>query len=95
MPTESSGRKKRNDPDASPAKEVKEETDDQFTDRRLVALETGMTTIGASISDIAARQFNTDVKLDQTNEALNRLLLRLDSELPLSGHEVATKFFQT
>ena len=80
----SSGRKKRNDPAASPAKE---ETDDQFTDTRLVALEAGMTTIDARISDFATRQSETDVKLDKTYEALNRILLRLDSELPLSGRQ--------
>ena len=68
MPTESSGRKKRNDPDASPAKE---ETDDQFTERRFVALETGMNTIGEHISNIATRQSDTDVKLDKVDLNVN------------------------
>ena len=79
----SSGRKKRNDPDASPAEE---ETDDKFTERRFVALETGMNKIGEHMSNISTRQSDTDVKLDKTYEALNRILLRLDSE-PLSGQQ--------
>ena len=31
--------------------------------------------------------YRADVKLDRTYEALNRILLRLDSELPLSGQQ--------
>ena len=84
MPPKSSGRGKGNDHDASPAKQ---ETHSQFDDGRIETLEVGFTAIEATLSDIAARQSNTDVQFGKTTEALNRILLRLDSELPLSGRQ--------
>ena len=79
--------KKKGDP-GTPAKE---ETPDQFIDNRLVKLETGMTdlhsnltSLEAGVSNMAAQQSMTDVKF---TEALNRIMLRLDSELPLSGRQ--------
>ena len=69
MPPKSSGRGK-NDHGASPAKEAKQETHSQFDDGRIETLEVGFTAIEASLSDIAARQSNTDVQLGKTTEAV-------------------------